>query len=218
MNPIAAIRQTGVIAVLRAASATQLTLVAEAMAAGGIKAIEVSMTTPDAIQVLIDGRQAAGRDVAFGAGTVLDYGTALRVLDAGADFLLSPAYDPRVMELCVQRQIPYIPGCLTPTEIVNANVAGAAMIKLFPAAIGGPGLVRALLAPLPHVELIAVGGVDSRNAGEYIAAGAVAVGVGSSLFKDGPGRVDFEAVSRASSDLLAAVHRGRAELLKARHV
>lgn len=210
LNSLNAIREAGVIAVLRATSPIDLVHVAEAMAAGGIKAIEVSMTTPHAIDVLMRAKQAAFPGVAFGAGTVLDKVTARRVIDAGADFILAPTYDPAVIAICLEQGVPVIPGCLTPTEIVNANAAGAQMIKVFPASIGGPGFIKDLLSPLPHLQLIAVGGVDHRNAAEYIRAGASAVGVGSSLFQESPDGFDYGAISQAARDLLAEVRRGRA--------
>ncbi|HUQ79199.1 MAG TPA: bifunctional 4-hydroxy-2-oxoglutarate aldolase/2-dehydro-3-deoxy-phosphogluconate aldolase [Patescibacteria group bacterium] len=204
-----AIRDSGVIAVIRATSSRELVKVAEAMAAGGIKAIEVSMTTPDAIDVLLRAKESGFQGVAFGAGTVIDVPMALRVLDAGADFVLSPAFDPDVIATCAQRGIPAIPGCLTPTEIVAARTAGAQLIKIFPASVGGPQLIRDILSPLPDLELIAVGGVDQRNAAEYIRAGACAVGVGSSLFHEGPEGFDYRAITQAARDLLAAVRRVR---------
>ncbi len=205
-----AIRETGVIAVIRATSPRGLVNVAEAIAAGGIKAIEVSMTTPDAIDVLMRAKESAFQGVAFGAGTVLDVPMAERVLDAGADFVLSPACDPDVIATCQRRGVPAIPGCLTPTEIVGARAAGAQMIKVFPVSVGGPQLIRDILSPLPDLQLIAVGGVDHRNAAEYIRAGAYAVGVGSSLFHESPDGFDYRAISQAARDLLAAVRRGRA--------
>lgn len=210
LNCLNAIRETGVIAILRATSPIELVHVAEAMAVGGIEAIEVSMTTPDAIDVLMRAKQSAFGGVAFGAGTVLDVATARRVLDAGADFVLSPAYDPAVIATCLERGVPVIPGCLTPTEMVSASAAGASMIKVFPASIGGPHLIKDILSPLPHLQLIAVGGVDHRNAADYIRAGASAVGVGSSLFHESPDGFDYRAISQAARDLLAAVRRGRA--------
>ena len=177
-----AIRRTGVIAILRAKSSEQLLRVAEAIFAGGVCAIEVTLTTPGAIGVI---EQAAvrfqNRGLSFGAGTVLDAESARAAISAGASFVVAPNFKPEVIELCRRYSIPVFPGVYTPTEIVSAWEAGADMVKVFPASVGGPGFIKAIKAPLPHIELVPVGGINLENTASFIRAGASAVGVGSEL-------------------------------------
>jgi 2-dehydro-3-deoxyphosphogluconate aldolase/(4S)-4-hydroxy-2-oxoglutarate aldolase len=175
------IRDTGVIAIMRAQSSAQLMAAADAIRQGGVRAIEVTMTTPGALEVIREASAGLGEDVLFGAGTVLDPETARTAILAGAGFIVAPTLNLDVIALCRRYSVPVIPGCLTPTEMLTAWEAGADMIKLFPAEFGGPDLVRAILAPLPQLQIIPVGGVDLRTAAEFIRKGAAALGVGSSL-------------------------------------
>ena len=175
------IEETGVIAIMRAQSSGQLIAAAEAIRKGGVRAIEVTMTTPGALDVIAKAREKLGEEVAFGAGTVLDPETGRAAILAGADFVVGPTLNLALVELCNRYGVPVVPGCYTPTEIVTAWQAGADFIKLFPASVGGPDLVQAILAPLPQVRIIPVGGVDLNTAAALIQKGAVALGVGSSL-------------------------------------
>jgi 2-dehydro-3-deoxyphosphogluconate aldolase/(4S)-4-hydroxy-2-oxoglutarate aldolase len=175
------IEETGVIAIMRAQSSGQLIAAAEAIRKGGVRAIEVTMTTPGALDVIAQAREKLGEEVAFGAGTVLDPETGRAAILAGADFVVGPTLNLALVELCNRYGVPVVPGCYTPTEIVTAWQAGADFIKLFPASVGGPDLVQAILAPLPQVRIIPVGGVDLNTAAAFIKKGAVALGVGSSL-------------------------------------
>lgn len=180
-DKIALIRSTGIIAIMRAKSSNQLIAAAEAIHAGGVRVIEVTMTTPGALEVIAAASSQFGEEVLFGAGSVLDPETARAAILAGAGFIVAPTLDLKVITVCQRYNIPIIPGCFTPTELLAAWEAGADLLKLFPAEVGGPGLVKAILAPFPHFEIVPVGGVDLANAGDYIRAGAVALGVGSSL-------------------------------------
>ena len=191
------IRSTGVIAILRAKSSEQLLRAAEALHAGGISAIEVALTTPGALEVIA---QAAARfqgsGVAFGAGTVLDAHSARNAIQAGAQFIVAPNFKPVVIKVCRRYAVPVLPGAYTPTEIVAAWEAGADMVKVFPASVGGPGFIQALKSPLPQVALVPVGGVTLENAAAFIRAGASAIGVGSEL-------VDAKTLASQAWDALA---------------
>jgi len=175
------IRETGVIAIMRAQSSAQLITAADAIRAGGVRVIEVTMTTPGALSVIEEATVRYGEEVIFGAGSVLDAETARAAILAGADFVVAPTLDLATIQLCNRYSVPVMPGCYTPTEMLAAWQAGAGMIKLFPASVGGPALVKAILAPLPQIEIVPVGGVDLDTAAEFIASGAAALGVGSSL-------------------------------------
>lgn len=210
---LALIRQTGVIAIMRARSSDQLLAAAEAIRAGGVRAIEVTMTTPGALAVI---EQAAGRygaDVLFGAGTVLDAESARAAILAGAGFIVAPTTDPATIELCRRYSIPVFPGAYTPTEILAAWQAGADMVKVFPASAGGPALIKALKAPLPQIELVPVGGVEIDNTAEFIRAGSAAVGVGNALIDQKLlDTKDLTTLTARAQRFIEEVARGRAGL------
>ncbi len=175
------IEDDGVVAVVRAKSGESLVKVAEAIAAGGVRAIEITFTTPDALEVIRAVRKACGASNVIGAGTVLDAETARAAILAGAQFVVAPSTDPATVELCRRYSVPVMPGALTPTEVVRAWQAGADLVKIFPANVMGPGYLKDLAGPLPQVKLTPTGGVDVKTIGEYIKAGAAACGVGSAL-------------------------------------
>jgi 2-dehydro-3-deoxyphosphogluconate aldolase/(4S)-4-hydroxy-2-oxoglutarate aldolase len=177
----ARIERDGIVAVIRLERAASLPRVVQALTAGGVRAIEVTMTVPGAIESI---RQLASNgpgDVLLGAGTVLDAETARRAIDAGARFVVAPVFRPAVIAACHDAGVPAVPGCYTPTEILDAWEAGADIVKVFPAKALGPSFLKDVRAPLPQVKLMPTGGVSIDNAGEWIRAGAVAVGVGSAL-------------------------------------
>ena len=176
-----AIESLGVVAVIRLQDPARLRAVIDAIAAGGVRAIEVTMTVPRAIEMIREIAPVLPADVWLGAGTVLDGDTAKRVIDAGARFVVSPVFRRDLIDACHARDVPAMPGCLTPTEILDAWDAGADVVKVFPATTFGPGYLKDVRAPLPHVKLMPTGGVTLDNAGDWIRAGAVAVGVGSAL-------------------------------------
>ena len=175
------IRETGVIAIMRAASSEQLIAAADAIKAGGVRAIEVTMTTPGALNVIEQAADKYGDEVLFGAGSVLDAETARAAILAGAGFVVAPTLDLGTIALCSRYGIPVVPGCYTPTAMLAAWQAGADMVKLFPASVGGPALVKAIRAPLPQLEIVPVGGVNLDTAADFIRSGSAALGVGSSL-------------------------------------
>ena len=175
------IHAVGIVAIMRTHSSDQLLSAADAILDGGINAIEVTMTTPGAIEVVQQAGERYGAEVIFGAGTVLDSETARTAILAGAQFIVSPSLDIPTIQLCRRYSVLVIPGAYTPTEVVSAWQAGADMVKLFPASFGGPAYLKAIKAPLPQVRLVPVGGVDVENTAEFIKAGADVVAVGSAL-------------------------------------
>ena len=171
----------GVVAVIRMKEPDRLRAVIDALAAGGLRALEVTMTVPGAIDLIAQIAPTLPKGFLFGAGTVNDADTAARAIDAGARFIVSPVFRRSVIEACHARDVPAMPGCYTPTEILDAWDAGADVVKVFPATTLGPGYLKDVRAPLPQVKLMPTGGVTVENAGDWIKAGAVAVGVGSAL-------------------------------------
>jgi 2-dehydro-3-deoxyphosphogluconate aldolase/(4S)-4-hydroxy-2-oxoglutarate aldolase len=204
------IRETGVIAIMRAQSSDQLITAADAIKAGGVKVIEVTMTTPGALDVIETAQARYGDDVLFGAGSVLDPETARAAILAGADFIVAPTLNLDMVALCSRYSIPVMPGCATPTEAQTAWEAGADMIKLFPASFGGAALVKAILAPLPHLEIVPVGGVNLDTASDFIRKGAAALGVGSSLVNQKLlDTGNLEELTRRAEVFIEAVKKGR---------
>jgi len=171
----------GIVAVIRAPSGEQLSEVAEALLAGGVEVMEVTFTVPGAVQVLQRVADRLGDRVLLGAGTVLDPETARAALLAGAEFIVSPCTNVEVIRLCRRYDKLVMPGAFTPTEVVTAWEAGADIVKIFPADVGGPAYLKALHGPLPQVRLMPTGGVDLHTAADFLRAGACALGVGGSL-------------------------------------
>ena len=204
------VRRTGVIAIMRAQSSDQLIAAADAIRQGGVRIIEVTMTTPGALNVIPQAVSRYGEDVLFGAGTVLDAETARTAILAGAGFIVAPTLNLEMIALCRRYSVPVIPGCYTPTEMLTAWEAGADMVKLFPAEVGGADLVRAILAPLPQLQIVPVGGVDLTTAADFIRKGATALGVGSSLINQKLLEAgEMGELTRRASAFIEEVRRGR---------
>lgn len=204
------IHETGIIAIMRANSSDQLIAAADAIKAGGVRVIEVTMTTPGALDVIKEATTRYGEDVLFGAGSVLDAETARAAILAGAGFIVAPTLSLSTVELCSRYGVPAVPGIFTPTEALTAWEAGADMVKLFPASIGGPGLVKAILAPLPQLEIVPVGGVNLGTAANFVRNGAAALGVGSSLVNQKLlDTNDMAELTRRAGAFIAAVKEGR---------
>lgn len=177
----AAIEKTGIVPAIRVDSAEAALFAAETLFSGGLHVLELTMTVPNAIDIIRQLR-ASHPDFAVGAGTVLDEKMAVECLDAGAAFLTSPGFEPQVVARAEERGIAVIPGALTPTEVMLASKAAADFIKIFPCSqVGGPSYIRALRAPFPHIAFIASGGVNQQTAGEFIRAGAAALGIREEL-------------------------------------
>jgi 2-dehydro-3-deoxyphosphogluconate aldolase/(4S)-4-hydroxy-2-oxoglutarate aldolase len=177
----ARIAEIGIIPAVRLYSESEALFAAEAVCDSGIPIVEVTMTIPGAVGIIGElVRRHSG--IIVGAGTVSDVETAVRCLDAGAAFLTSPGLDLEIVEFALKRDVAILPGALTPSEIMAAWKAGADFVKVFPCAqVGGPDYIRAVKAPFPQVPLIASGGVNQKNAGDFIRAGAVALGIGQHL-------------------------------------
>jgi 2-dehydro-3-deoxyphosphogluconate aldolase / (4S)-4-hydroxy-2-oxoglutarate aldolase len=172
---------TGIVAVLRAAEPRGLVDVVRALAKGGVRAVEVTMTVPGALQIIEQARRELPIEIHVGAGTVLDPTSARLAIIAGADFLVSPAFDPEVITVSRTYGIAMMPGALTPTEILQAWRAGADVVKVFPGRVGTPDYFADLRGPFPDIRLMPTGNVDATTAPQYIASGAVAVGIGKAL-------------------------------------
>ena len=172
---------SGVVAVIRMADADKLIRVVEAVLAGGISGIEITMTVPDALSVLEKVAREMGDQAEVGVGSVLNAETARRAIDAGAQYVVSPIFKPEIIEAAHAQDIPAMPGAFTPTEVQLAHEAGADIVKVFPANIVGMAFFKAIKAPMPHLKLMPTGGVTLTNAGDWLRAGACAVGVGSAL-------------------------------------
>jgi len=178
---IARLRNPGIIAVVRATVAAQIPFVTEALITGGVIAIEITMTTPDAIAVIREASRRFGGQAVIGVGTVLDAETCRRAIDAGAEFVVSPILRPEIAAAARAADKTIMLGAFTPTEAQLAHEAGTDFVKIFPADGLGPSYMKALLAPLPHLRLVPTGGVEIGNVAAFLKAGCAAVGAGSSL-------------------------------------
>jgi 2-dehydro-3-deoxyphosphogluconate aldolase/(4S)-4-hydroxy-2-oxoglutarate aldolase len=193
----AKVEALGVVAVIRLKDPARLRAVVDAMMEGGVRALEVTMTVPRAIELIRELAPALPAGFLLGAGTVTDPVTARAVIDAGASFVVSPVFRPDVIAACHERDVPAMPGCFSPTEILAAHECGADIVKVFPATMLGPQFIKDVRAPLPQVKLMPTGGVTLDNAGDWIRAGAVAVGLGSAL-------VDVAAIDGNRFDVITA--------------
>lgn len=183
MKLMAALRETGVVAVIRTENPEDLVSVAKALQEGGVKFIEITMTVPGAIEIIRDATlRLKGEEVYIGAGTVLDAETARLAILAGSSYVVGPAYDQGMIDTCRAYGVPVMPGAMTPTEILRAWRGGADVVKVFPAQnVGGADFLKAIKEPLPQVELMPTKGVDFETAAGFIKAGAIAVGTGTAI-------------------------------------
>lgn len=203
----AGITTGGVVAIARHLGASQAIAVAEALAAGGVRAFELTLNEPepDALRAIeAVARHGSEIGLEIGAGTVLSIEAAGRAIDAGATFLVMPHLDAELVAWAAERGIPALPGCATPTEILAAWRAGAAAVKLFPASVAGPGFVRELRGPFPEIPILPTGGVTLETAPAFIAAGAIAVGLGGWLLGDGVAAGVRERAARVVAAVAAA--------------
>lgn len=201
------IRTVGIVPVIRANSPEEALRAIAAIQAGGVPIIEITMTVPGAVDLIAEVARNA-RDAVVGAGTVLDPETARACVEAGASFIVSPALNLDTIAACREMATAVLPGALTPTEVVAAWRAGSDLVKVFPAgAVGGPAYIRALKAPLPQVELVPTGGVNLQTAGDFLRAGAYALGVGADL-------VDLAALRRGEDQVLTDKARRFVEVVR----
>ncbi len=197
----------GIVAVVRSPDSRQLTEVVRALADGGVSVVEITMSVPNALDVLRQVRQALGDRVLLGAGTVLDPETARAVLLAGAEYIVAPTVNQGVIRLCQRYDKLVMPGAFTPTEILAAWEAGADIVKVFPAEVVGPAFFKALRGPLPHIRLMPTGGVDLTTAAAFLKAGACCLGVGGQL-------VEPRAVAEGNFDRIRDLARQYAAIVK----
>lgn len=203
MERLTRIEHAGVVAVVREESQKRAIEAARAVIKGGIKGIEVTFSVPQADQVIAQLKEEYQNDssVVIGAGTVLDAVTARLAILAGAEFVVSPCFDQATAEMCNFYQVPYLPGCMTITEIQQAMKSGADIVKLFPANNFTPQMIKAAKAPLPHVNIMPTGGVNLENIAAWKQAGAIVVGVGGNLFK-GVKDDNYELVSQTAKQYI----------------
>lgn len=207
------IRDIGIIPVVRASSADEAIQVVDAIRAGGVSLLEITMTVPGAVQVIETLTKKFGDEAIVGAGTVLDAKSASACIAAGAKFIVSPALNLETIAFCREHNVAVMPGALTPTEIVTAWNAGADFVKVFPCgAMGGASYIKSLKAPLPQIELVPTGGVTLTTAATFIQAGAAAIGVGADLVDVKAIRAGQpERVTEAARAYLEAVRCGRTQ-------
>ena len=209
------IGEIGIVPVVRASSVDEANRAVEAICAGGIPVVEITMTVPNAVSVIRELAQHR-KDVLLGAGTVTNAEQAEQCIQAGAQFLVSPGLSVPALEVAKRHSILAIPGALTPTELMTAQEHGARLVKIFPCGnVGGPKYLKSLKAPFPQAALIPTGGVNAANAADFIAAGAFALGVGADLVDTKALREgNLEKITTAARELITAIASARSTLKK----
>ena len=198
----------GVVAVVRAESAEQGVKIANAVMESGIVGIEITFTVPGALDIIKSLATECGDGIIIGAGTVLDSETARAAILAGAQYVVSPFLDVDTVKLCSTYDVPCMPGAMTLKEAVEGMRAGADIIKIFPGALFGPRIIKEFRGPMPQLKMMPTGGVSVENAGEWIRAGAVAVGVGGALTA-GAKKGDYASITEIDRQLVAEVKKAR---------
>jgi 2-dehydro-3-deoxyphosphogluconate aldolase/(4S)-4-hydroxy-2-oxoglutarate aldolase len=200
--------ESGLVAVIRAEGPEQASRTAEACALGGVAALEITFTVPGASKVIEHLAKEFRGKILVGAGTVLDPETARIAILAGAEFVVSPAVSTATARLCNRYRVPYMPGAATMGEVIDALECGADIVKVFPGEILGPAFVKAVKGPLPQAQLMPTGGVGIENVGEWIRAGAVAVGVGGNL-TSGAKTGDFASITSLARQFVEKIKEAR---------
>lgn len=207
---VGSIIDAGVIAIIRMPDISGLMEVVEALKVGGVRCIEITFAVPDAVAVIKKLTMSFSQDLLIGAGTVLDRKSARQAIEAGAKYLVSPTTWPGMIETCHKYDVVSIPGAFTPTEVSNAWSSGADIVKVFPANAVGPQYIQDLRRPLPYLRLLPTSGITVENAGEYIRAGACAVGIGAALTDAALiDRGDFTALTRMAKRLVENIRDAR---------
>lgn len=202
------ITSKGIVSVVRADSEDKTLKIVEACLAGGVNAVEITFTVPRAHSIIESLQKNYGDEIILGAGTVLDSETARIAILSGAQFVVSPYFDRNVTKLCNRYRIVNMPGATTIKDVVESMEYGADIIKLFPGELGGPRMINAIKGPIPQARIMPTGGVDLDNVGDWIKAGAVAVGAGSSLV--GPAKTDdFTEITRRAKSFIEKIHEAR---------
>jgi 2-dehydro-3-deoxyphosphogluconate aldolase/(4S)-4-hydroxy-2-oxoglutarate aldolase len=206
------VEETGIVAVVRAENAEKALKITEAVKKGGIEAIEITMTVPGAVDVIKQLTDEYSKDeILIGAGSVLDAETARACILAGAEYIVSPSLDEETIAMCNRYQKAVMPGAMSVTEVVKAMKYGADIVKIFPATLFGPKIIKAIKGPLPQAPLMPTGGVSLDNVKDWIKAGSLAVGVGSSLSK-GAKTGDYEQVTETAKEFIRLIKEARAEM------
>lgn len=199
----------GLVAVVRAKSAEEAVKISDACLAGGCGSIELTFTVPGADKVIATlAEKYKNGEMLLGAGTVLDAQTARLAILSGANYIVSPSFNAECARLCNRYRVPYIPGCMTITEVITAMEAGADIIKIFPADLYGPAIIKDIKGPLPQAKLMPTGGVDVSNVDEWIKVGAVCVGAGSSLTA-GAKTGDYQKITDTAKEFIAKINEAR---------
>ncbi|WP_078544333.1 bifunctional 4-hydroxy-2-oxoglutarate aldolase/2-dehydro-3-deoxy-phosphogluconate aldolase [Litchfieldia alkalitelluris] len=213
LNILNRIIECGVVAVVRAESEIEAEKISAACILGGIKAIEVTLTVPGALEVIRSLKtKFKEEELILGAGSVLDSETARLAILAGAEYIVSPCFDKNTAKLCNRYQVPYMPGCMTITEIKTAMEYGADIVKLFPGNTFDPSIIKSINGPVPQASLMPTGGVNLQNADQWIKNGAVAIGIGSDLTKPAK-QGNFDEVSTLASQYCSIVREARAGMV-----
>lgn len=209
------ITDCGIVAIIRTESKEKAIKIFDALVTGGITSIEISYTTPGANEAIqeLAARYGESSEVVVGAGTILDAETARIAILAGAQFIVSPSFDAQTALLCNLYQVPYLPGCMTVTEMKTALEYGVDIIKLFPGHTFGPEFVRAVKAPLPQINIMPTGGVRLNNIDDWFKSGSVAVGIGDSLTASAK-YGDYDQISHIASQYLLKVQEAKREIVK----
>ncbi len=208
---ITRITDSGIVAVVRAESADQAKRITEACIKGGVPAIELTFTVPSAHHVIEELAKTYSPDeIILGAGTVLDSETARIAILSGANYIVSPCFNAELVKTCNRYRIACMPGAMTIKEVVECMEAGADIVKVFPGEAFGPKIIKAIKGPLPYAKIMPTGGVDVNNVGEWIKAGAVAVGAGGALTA-GAKTGDYESITRLGREFVAKIKEARAK-------
>ncbi len=195
-----------IIGIIRGAEGEAADRAIDAALAGGLRTLEITLNRPEVFEQIARIKARLGDEITLGAGTVLNEEAARKATDAGAEFIVTPALVPEVIEFCQGRSMPIFPGALTPTEVLSAHRTGARMVKVFPAGNLGPGYIKSLKGPFPDIRLMPTGGVAIGTVRDYFEAGADAIGVGGELFKrDWLSKGDWAAIEDAARAYVGAV-------------
>lgn len=212
MENLKRIKETGIVAVVRAETAEKAIKIADAAKKGGLEAIEITMTVPGAVDVIKELTNTYSSDeMLVGAGSVLDSETARACMLAGAQFIVSPTFDRDMIDICNKYDVAISAGAMTPTEAKNAMEAGADVVKIFPATLFGPKIIKAIKGPMPQAKLLPTGGVNTDNVKEWIKAGSYAVAAGSAICA-GADTGDFDQVTETAAEFIRKIKEAREEM------
>jgi 2-dehydro-3-deoxyphosphogluconate aldolase / (4S)-4-hydroxy-2-oxoglutarate aldolase len=199
-----------IVSIIRGVDSKSLVFAVEAAIKGGLHTLEITLNRPDAFEQITAIKAKFGADLELGAGTVLNVASAVNAIEAGAEYIVTPALLPEVIEFCRSKSVPVFPGAMTPTEILFAHRAGAEMVKVFPANVLGPNYIKSLKGPFPDIRLLPTGGVTVENIPEYLRAGASGFGIGGELFnRDWIEHKNWTAIEKTAKSYVEAMEAAR---------